>query len=234
VNTTIITETPTVSKIFDVEFVNCIDKDNKSYKVVKIGKQWWMEENMAYLPAVDPPSSESCTEPRYYVYDYYDSDVAVAKQQANYTTYGVLYNWSAAKSACPWGWHLPTDAECTELERYLIANGYNYDGSTTGNKIAKSMAATTNWNASSYIGTIGNNLSLNNKSGFSLLPGGRRFSFWGRDGTFDSIGNYVMWWISIENPPFGAENWYTNSGLSAIMSGGDSKVNGFSVRYVKD
>ena len=68
-----------------------------------------------------------------------------------------LYNWYAVagihdndpntpnKEFAPEGWHVPTDAEWTELENYLIANGYNYDGTTEGNKIAKAMASTTGW-----------------------------------------------------------------------------------------
>ena len=71
-----------------------------------------------------------------------------------------LYNWYAVagihdtdpntpnKEFAPEGWHVPTDAEWTTLEEYLIASGYNYDGTTTGNKIAKAMASNTGWNSS--------------------------------------------------------------------------------------
>ena len=70
---------------------------------------------------------------------YYDND----------PTKGKLYNWYAVmgihdaasltdatlrKEFAPEGWHVPSDAEWTTLENYLIANGYNYDGTTTGNK----------------------------------------------------------------------------------------------------
>jgi uncharacterized protein (TIGR02145 family) len=230
VNTTILTETPSVSKAFDVEFVNCIDKDKKSYKVVKIGSQWWMAENLAWLPVVSGSKTGSDTEPFYYVYGYEDSDVAAAKTTSNYKTYGVLYNWPAAKAACPPGWHLPSDAEWTELENYLIANGFNYDGTTTGNKIAKSLATTTNWSTYSGTGAIGNNLSLNNKSGFSALPGGYRYS----SGHFDYIGDYGNWWSSTE----ASTNYAWSRALSCYFSyvyrsyGG--KEDGFSVRCVRD
>ena len=143
------------------------------------------------------------------MYGYEGTDVAAAKQQANYTTYGVLYNWPAAmagasssstnpsgvRGICPSGWHLPSNSEWQQLEDYLIANGNNYDGTTTGDKIAKSLAATTLWNSSTNTGAIGNNLSLNNKSGFSALPGGSRAN----DGDFYDIGNYGNWWSSTEN-----------------------------------
>jgi len=60
------------------------------------------------------------------------------------------------------------------LENYLIANGYNYDGTTTGNKIAQSMAAKTGWTSSTTPGAPGYDLNSNNSSGFSGMPGGRR------------------------------------------------------------
>lgn len=230
VNTTIVSEIPTVTKTIYVEFVSCIDNDNRSYKVVKIGDQWWMAENLAYLPAVYPPTSGSFTEPQYYVYGYSGNDVATAKQQDSYTTYGVLYNWPAAKTACPQGWHLPSDAEWTAIENYLITNGYNYDGTTTGNKIAKSLAATTNWTADSGTGVIGNDLSLNNKSGFSALPGGYRHAV----GDFEYIGNNCFWWVSTEFDANQAKLRTLFFRSNYLGQSSADKEYGFSVRCVKD
>ena len=42
-----------------------------------------------------------------------------AKGNVNYSTYGVMYNWSAALSACPSGWHLPSDKEWSIMEKQL-------------------------------------------------------------------------------------------------------------------
>ena len=56
------------------------------------------------------------------------------------------------KEFVPEGWHVPSDAEWTTLEDHLIANGYNYDGTSTGNKIGKSMASTTGWEGSTETG----------------------------------------------------------------------------------
>ena len=52
------------------------------------------------------------------------------------------------KEFAPEGWHVPSDMEWTTLEDHLIANGYNYDQSTTENKLAKSIASTTGWESS--------------------------------------------------------------------------------------
>jgi len=83
-------------------------RDQHVYKYVKIGTQTWMAENLAYLPAVSPSSDGSESSAFYYVYNYEGSSISEAKSQGNYTSYGVLYNWEAAKIACPSGWYLPS------------------------------------------------------------------------------------------------------------------------------
>jgi len=161
-------------------------RDGKIYKTVKIGDQWWMAENLAWLPAVSSPTSGSTFENYYYVYGYQGNSVAEAKATANFITYGVLYNWTAAMNGsmsssanpsgvqgpCPAGWHLPSQAEWIVLSDYLIVNGYGYGGS--GDDIAKSLSSKTNWNTSSIPGTPGNDPTSNNSCGFSALPGGIR------------------------------------------------------------
>jgi len=140
-----------------------------------------------------------------------------------------LYNWYAVNTGklAPTGWHVPTDAEWTTLENYLIANGYNYDGSTSGDYYAKSLAATTDWAANAYEGskgTIGDDLSENNRTGFSALPGG-----W-RDGIgFIGVGDYSFWWSSTDS------KWSLgpyDRGLD--REGGFFKSMGYSVRCVMD
>ena len=211
-------------------------RDGKVYKTVTIGEQVWMAENLAYLPSVVGPATGSTTEPHYYVYGYDGTDVEAAKAQTKstniYTTYGVLYNWPAAMTACPSGWHLPSDAEWTQLEEYLIANGYNYDGTTTGNQIAKSMANYSGWNTSSTVGAVGNTdyPEYRNKSGFTALPGGYRSGY----GTFGNIGNSGDWWSSTQYSPNGAWLRTLDYDNSAVYGGGYSKDYGFSVRCLRD
>jgi uncharacterized protein (TIGR02145 family) len=209
-------------------------RDGIVYKTVTIGEQVWMAENLAYLPRVVGPATGSYTEPHYYVYGYDGTNVTAAKATTNYNKYGVLYNWPAALTACPDGWHLPSDAEWTQLEEYLIANGYNYDGTTEGNKIAISLASANGWSSSTNTGTIGNTNpaydAYRNKSGFSALPGGYRSLY----GSFDRIGYGGHWWSSTQygtNLAWFRTLDYTNSD---VPRGYSDRVDGFSVRCVRD
>jgi uncharacterized protein (TIGR02145 family) len=208
------------------------DADGNVYHTVKIGTQTWTVENLkttkyndgTAIPLVtDGTAWSNLTTGAYCGYN----DSATYK-----TTYGALYNWYAVNTGklAPAGWHVPTDAEWTTLETYLIANGYNYDGTTTGNYIAKAMAAQTNWTIYSTVGTIGCNLSANNRSGFSALPGGYR----DYSGSFLSVGGYGFWWSATEYDASYADSRSIGYSDSGFGRGGDYKSCGFSVRLVKN
>jgi len=134
------------------------------------------------------------------------------------------------KEFAPEGWHVPSDAEWTTLENHLIANGYNYDDTTTGNKIAKAMASTTGWNSSTEPGAPGNDQSLNNDSGFNAFPEGYRNFY----GSFLNEGNNAFFRSSTENNTNSA--WYRNlfSNNILLIRSNYSKQNGLSVRFVRD
>ncbi len=189
VYTTLITDSPTASKNYEVEFVACNHLDGRNYSIVKIGTQTWMAENLAYLPEVSPYSDNSVMAKRYYVYGYEGTSVSDAKAIGNYKTYGVLYNWEAAKSACPNGWHLPTDYEWMIIEQHFGMNDFDArdDGfrksGLVGGKLKET--GTMHWMSS---GAKGNNIS-----GFTALPGGM-----GVSGGFGNLGSYARFWTSSE------------------------------------
>jgi uncharacterized protein (TIGR02145 family) len=153
-----------------------------------------------------------------------------------------LYNWYAIKGIhdaasltdpslrkefAPAGWHVPTAAEWTELENCLIASGFNHDGTTSGNKIAKSMSGTTGWNSSAVAGSPGNNQSSNNSSGFSAIPTGFRMT----DGAFANGGDVVGWWIGDSNVG-GCR--YIGIGSPALLFHNFQPTDGFAVRFIQD
>lgn len=101
-------------------------RDGNKYKCVNIGDQFWMAENLKFLPAVSPSNINSETEPRYYVYDYEGGNINEAIETTNYKKFGVLYNWVAAKKSCPEGWHLPTNSDWELLARYISESNGTY------------------------------------------------------------------------------------------------------------
>ena len=163
----------------DISFSSFTDpRDGNVYKTVTIGNQVWMAENLKYLPWVAEPGQSSSTSSYYYVYGYTGTSVPAAKATSNYSTYGVLYNWNAACTSCPWGWHLPSDAEWTHLTDYLGGQ------SVAGGKLKET--GTSHWNSP--------NIGATNETGFTALPGGFRNYY----GDFNYIGDYGYWWSATE------------------------------------
>ena len=121
-------------------------RDGKVYKTVKIGKQVWMAENLAYQPASG----------NYWAYHNNAENIAL---------YGYLYDWQTALNVCPTGWHLPTDAEWSKLTDYLGGE----DAAVGKLKATGTIKAGTGlWSAP--------NTNATNETGFAALPGGYRNS----------------------------------------------------------
>jgi uncharacterized protein (TIGR02145 family) len=218
--------------------------------MVTLGEQVWMAENLAYLPSVSLSTSGSMSSPYYYVYDYNGTSYTEAKTTTNYQTYGVLYNWTAAmngaasssadpsgvQGVCPPGWHLPSDAEWTQLETYLTNNGYKYDGSIGGSdvrsKLAVALVANIGWESSTYEGAAGNTdyPEYRYKSGFSALPGGYRHP----NGAFCPIGLFGYWWSSTQLSEDYAWYRYLSYSNGSVYRVTGSKEGGFSVRCLRD
>jgi uncharacterized protein (TIGR02145 family) len=218
--TTIITDSPTSSKNYSVNFVACTDAGGKNYSVVKINDQIWMAENLAYLPAVSPPSVNSYSEKHYYVYGYDGVDVKEAKSSINYKTYGVLYNWPAAmngfpdynfipvkaQGSCPVGWHIPSLQELGQLFLNVSIP-------------AEKIKSNTGWL---------NNKNGNNYSGFNCLPGGLT------NGGYYSLGEGAFFWSTAKTETPGTIHaWRMYLGNIASSEYVTTSF-GQSVRCVKD
>ena len=230
---TVVTDVPTADKTINFDFTACTDADGNNYRVVKIGTQTWMAENLkttkynygTSIPyVIDNTAWNILSTP---AFCWHNNDATTNKN-----TYGALYNWYTVSTAklAPVGWHVPTDAEWTILENYLMANGYNYNGATTGNNYAKSLAATTNWTSYMGTGVLSQDLSKNNSTGFSALPGGMR-DF--NSGSFFNLGYVGYWWSSNEVT---SSAWYRslNCQESNMSRSYNYKSTGYSVRCVKD
>jgi uncharacterized protein (TIGR02145 family) len=217
------------------------DQDGNSYPYLTYGDQAWTVKNadvVTYRDGTEIPQVTDATEWSNLTigaWCYYDNDPSKGKLYNWYAVAGIHDNDpnTANKKFAPEGWHVPTDAEWTTLENYLIANGYNYDDTTTGNKIAKAMASSTGWwNSPTNTGAIGNDQSLNNSSGFNAFPKGFRDLY----GSFGSEGYDAVFWSSAELEANSAgfrnlSNFRINLDRSNDFF---YKRNGNSVRLVKD
>jgi uncharacterized protein (TIGR02145 family) len=216
-----------------------IDADGNVYTIVKIGTQTWTAENLKttkyndgteILQILDTTTWKSCIHSQTAGYCYCNNTT----NADSITIFGALYNWYAVNTGklAPTGWHIPTDAEWNTLQNYLIAHGYNYDGTITDNLIAKAMAAQTNWTTYSTAGTPGCSLSTNSSSGFSGLPGGYRTE----NGQFKFVDSSGCWWSASGSSATYAIGYivsYREGGIG-ICYGVGVKSYGFSVRLVKD
>ena len=104
------------------------DVNGNLYTTIKIGKQWWISQNMKAT--------------NYDVVTSLINGTSVGDITGNYTTkyffiyditYGLLYTWAAAmngasssnsnpsnvRGVCPEGWHIPSDKEWKKLEKYF-------------------------------------------------------------------------------------------------------------------
>jgi uncharacterized protein (TIGR02145 family) len=210
------------------------DADGNVYRTVRYGRQVWTAENLrtskyndgTSIPLVTDSATWSALESPAHSFFGYTTDIAERSK------WGAFYNGYAINTGklAPAGWHVPTDADWDALETYLIASGYNYDGTTDENKIAKSMAANTGWLQSPDSGAIGNDTLGNNASGFSGLP----------NGYCDYAGEtyyrnwYAFWWTSTSQD----SNFMKLRGIyyhtNGLKSSAFTKVYGLSVRLVRD
>ncbi len=207
-------------------------RDGQTYNTVQIGTQCWMAENLnigTMIPGANNMANNSIIEK--YCYD---------NNTANCNTYGGLYQWNemmqytttpGVQGICPAGWHLPTDTEWTTLTDY-VNNQPSYQCNSTSGWIAKALAAAILWNSSSGTCAPGNNLSLNNATGFSTLPGGLR----SLDGTFNFLSFRAFYWTSTEKEYEPDYMWYYGMYYNGAFVFRDygNETYGRSVHCVKD
>jgi len=184
----------TVTANFETIFID--SRDSKTYRTVRIGTQTWMAENLNYQTSSGSwcylNSADSCTK------------------------YGRLYDWAAAKTACPTGWRLPDTAD---WRRLVTTAGGTYSGA------GKKLKSTSGWN--NYIGQSGNGTD---DYGFSALPGGTRDY---DDGSFSYAGVIGYWWTATESGGGNAYGRFMTYDFDGVVEVYNNKGYGFSVRCVE-
>jgi uncharacterized protein (TIGR02145 family) len=184
-------------------------RDKQSYKVVKIGDQWWMAQNLNYRSELGETVDTvgSC----------YNNEVDSCAK------YGRLYNWVDAmyiassydttllnpvplvRGICPKGWHVPTDSEWMVLVK---------------SRHASTLATTLPWGESIY-GT--------DNYGFNALPAG---IFTGTE--FRYLGKNAWWWSMSEYSATHAWMRRLDPEEGTVVQSTSAKTNGFSLRCIEN
>lgn len=208
-------------------------RDGHIYNWITIGSQVWMTENLAYLPAINGRSSRSYELPCYYIYNYGGKDLTEAKANVNYPIYGALYNWPAALTACPEGWHLPGDEEWEQLAQYISDQKGPYVKSNDDwLEVGGHLKAEGNLRDSTGLWSIvSDNDEGTDDFGFSGLPGGYNDEM----NIFSGDGWSGNWWSSTENIISKAlARSLQRGGYNEFYRGSIYKGTGFSVRCIRN
>ncbi|MCE1198574.1 MAG: hypothetical protein LWW85_06360 [Marinilabiliales bacterium] len=151
------------------------DIDGNLYKTIRIGPLTWFAENLHTkryndgTPIQNIPDNLAWVNATSGAYCYYDNDDSPSN------TFGALYNWYTVETGklCPTGWRVPSKDEWSSLF------------SNVSNVTWQLMeAGHSHWISSAAAG--------DNQSGFTLLPGGYRWT----DGQYINISYYGEFWSS--------------------------------------
>ena len=210
-----------------------MDIDGNVYTTVTIGSQVWLVENLKVTKYRNGDPIPNVTDHIQWgnlttgAYCEFNNNIE------NGAKYGNLYNWYAvndSRNIAPIGWHISTDEDWTILVNNLKAN-YG-----TPNRVVIDLAAKTDWAFSDDALSVGYDLSQNNSSGFTALPGGCRFIF----DENHNVGGFVntvvsgLWWSSDESNVGNAFYRAISVSYDEMYRGYNYKGCGFSVRCVKD
>jgi len=190
----------------------------QTYNTVMIGTQCWMKENLNIGTWIEGSKTQKQNDTiEKYCYDNNEDSCSV---------FGGLYVWgemmnyaapsngnpSGRQGICPSGWHIPSDAEWTQLSDFLGGSG------VAGSKMK--IAGFRYWNDP--------NTGADNASGFTGLGGGQNVIWnWGLTTYFWSCSK------PSENDAWARQLHY-DSGALTTDEGGNGASQNFYVRCVRD
>lgn len=198
-------------------------RDGNKYRVIKVGSDIWMAENLRYADSSASPNLKGnmwCP----------DDDASKCKN------FGPLYSWTAAKDIsedyaqksygngyyrlqgiCPEGFRLPMNSDWV----YLSKVAEKYSGSRSVAEMLKSPNGWESWGNDSYIYD-------STKYSFDALPAGRR----NIEGGFLESGLFAFFWTSEEIDDATASGWTLRDDNDVLDSGMYYKGHGMSVRCI--
>ena len=223
-----------------------LDQDSNSFEWIKYGDQYWSVINAeveTYRDGTPIPYIEDQTvwkDLTIGAWCYYENDFTDDK------SYGKLYNWYAVagifdeaslndaslrKEFAPTGFRVPNNDDWNEFYQYMNSAGFNFDNSTDGNKLAKSLASVQLWNSSDVDGSPGLNKESNNSSLFNAIPVGVRAGCCSTD-YFGSRGIQTYFWSKNEHNQNNSVCTHINFEDYKSNFQNNFKTDGYSVRFV--
>ena len=218
------------------------DRDGNIYNTVQLGSQCWMKENMRtthYADNTAIPIEKNFS-------DIVPCRYAPNNDESFVPTCGYLYNWpavmygnspssanpSGVQGICPTGWHVPSDAEWTQLTDYLKSQSQYVCNLNGINVVGKALASTTGWGSSSSSPCAVSNIpSNNNATGFGMLPSGCSHPI-SYSSYFDFQSSAYYWSTTVES--IGVRSRFLNYGSTDLTNRNDIRNAGYSVRCLQD
>jgi uncharacterized protein (TIGR02145 family) len=198
------------------------DLDGNTYQTVQIGTQCWLVENLRvehYRDGSAIPTNLNnlaWSNAETGAFAVYDNSATIK------STFGLLYNWYAVadpRGLCPAGWHVPTDAEWTQLTEQL---GGAFEAGGKMKSTGTLAEGTGLWREP--------NADASNSSGFSGLPGGNR----NINGNYNRLTQYGRFWSLSEFDSANAIVRRLLFNFGNISTFQNEKQNGYSVRCIMD
>jgi uncharacterized protein (TIGR02145 family) len=202
------------------------DLDGNHYRVVAIGEQWWMAENLKVTKYANGDDIPFVKDAARWAADTAGAYCYYGNRESYSQKYGNLYNWHVAvdeRGVCPTGWHVPSDEDWMTMERFL------------GMPEEEALRMT------AWRGTVeGDMLKAeefggNNQSGFSALGTGYRDP----KGIYKASGTDNDYWTSTpyenkeKNRTEGVLHGFLNT-RSDVVRNFHEPAYGFCIRCVKD
>jgi uncharacterized protein (TIGR02145 family) len=201
-------------------------RDGQKYRVVKIGNQWWMAQNLNVGEMIYNafPQQDNGIIEKFCPYDI----------ESFCASYGGIYQYDELMQyghiefnlgICPTGWHVPSDNEWKTMELFMgmgpeEVDSVNWRGTNEGGKL-KSVAS---------LSWFEPNACATDAVGFSALPAGGR----SETGMYGGEGSFTDYWCA--DPYDDNYSWYRLISYDSckMFRNAGEKIFGTSARCIKD
>jgi uncharacterized protein (TIGR02145 family) len=193
------------------------DVDGNAYRIITIGAQVWMVDNLKTTRYNDGTDIPLVTEDLAWTGLSTPAYCLSNNDEDPFSNYSVLYNWYAVNTGklCPTGWHVPTYEDWNIL---IAALG---GSPVAGGKLKET--GTLSWTSP--------NTAATNLSGFTAPSGSFRNN---TTGTFGSYGYFGYWWCSKEFSTTDAWSVILQYNNAKVLTQANHKGSGLFVRCIKD